>query len=116
MASSRLHGDPNWRRWGARLGIAALLALGAAAWPYQLLGGPASAQVERMSADVERTRDSARAQSANIAELRREIDALKNQPSAIEDIARRELGMVMPGEVVLRFEPGDPPPAAGGTP
>lgn len=88
-----------------------MLALVAAAWPYRLFGGPASDQVDRMASELQRTRDAVRAQQANIGELRREIDALKNQPGAIEDIARRDLGMIMPGELVLRFETGDPPPA-----
>ncbi len=107
-----LPGDPTWRRWTVRLGVAALLALAAAAWPYRLFGGPASAQVDRLGAELERTRGAARDRRAQIAELRREIDALKNQPGAIEDLARRDLGMVMPGELVIRFEPGEPPPEA----
>ncbi len=111
-------GDRIWRRWTLRLGAALLLALVAAAWPYR--GGPATDQVERMAAELQRTRDAIRTQRGRIAELRREIEALRNQPGAIEDIARRELGMVMPGELVLRFEPGGPPPAAqpppGGAP
>jgi cell division protein FtsB len=103
-------GEPSWRRWTARLGVAALLAVVAAAWPYRLLGGPASEQVERMRSELARTRREARDRRAQIGELRRDIDALKNQPGAIEDIARRELGMIMPGELILRFEPGAPPP------
>ena len=105
-------GDRSWRRWTTRLGAAALLAVLAAAWPYRLLGGPAADQVERMAAELERTRAAIRAQQSRIARLRREIDALLNRPGAIEDIARRELGMVMPRELVLRFEPGEPPAGA----
>jgi cell division protein FtsB len=104
-----------WRRWILRVCGALVLALIAAAWPYRLFGGPASDQVDRMAGDLERTRDAVRAQRANIGELRREIDALKNQPGAIEDIARRDLGMIMPGELVLRFETADPP-AQGASP
>ncbi len=37
------------------------------------------------------------------AELRREIDALRNDLKAIEAIARRELGMVRPDEQVYQF-------------
>ena len=37
------------------------------------------------------------------AELRREIDALRNDLKAIENIARRELGMVRPDEQVYQF-------------
>jgi cell division protein FtsB len=40
------------------------------------------------------------------AELRRDISALKQDPRAIEEIARDELGMVFPDEVVIRVERG----------
>jgi cell division protein FtsB len=106
--------DRSWRRWTLRLGAAAFLAVVAAVWPYRLLGGPASDQVDRMRGDLDRTAAAAASRRAAISELRREIEALKNQPSAIEDIARRELGMIRPGELVLRFEPGEPP--AGSAP
>jgi cell division protein FtsB len=102
----------SWRRWTLRVCGALVLALVAAAWPYRLFGGPASDQVDRMGVELERTRAAVRAQQVNIAELSREIDALKNQPGAIEDIARRDLGMIMPGELVLRFETGEPPAGA----
>jgi cell division protein FtsB len=106
--------EPSWRRWAVRVGAAALLAFTAAAMPYRLLGGPASDQVDRMAAELERTRAAARDRRGRIAELRREIEALRNQKGAIEEIARRELGMIMPGELVLRFEPGEPPAPASG--
>ena len=38
------------------------------------------------------------------ADKRRRIRALKNDPRAIEDIARAELGMTYPGELVIRIE------------
>lgn len=107
--------DRSWRRWTLRLGTAALLATLAAVWPYRLIGGRATDQLDRMSGELERAREAARARGEQIAELRREVDALQNQTGAIEDIARRELGMIRPGEIVLRFEAG-PAPAAGARP
>lgn len=38
-----------------------------------------------------------------VAELSREVDALKADPAAIERIARDELGMVREDEVVFQF-------------
>ena len=38
-----------------------------------------------------------------VAELTREVDALKADPAAIERIARDELGMVREDEVVFQF-------------
>ncbi|HTE52020.1 MAG TPA: septum formation initiator family protein [Kofleriaceae bacterium] len=104
--------DRSWRRWTLRLGTAGVIAVVAAVWPYRLLGGPATDQLDRMRGELDRTREAARAEREQIAELRREIEALKNQPGAIEDLARRELGMIMPGELVMRFEPGEPPAGA----
>jgi cell division protein FtsB len=36
-------------------------------------------------------------------ELRRGVEALKNDPDTIESIARRELGLVKEGELVYQF-------------
>lgn len=44
------------------------------------------------------------------AELRREIDALRNDLKAIESIARRELGMVRPDELIYQFHSDEQPP------
>jgi cell division protein FtsB len=108
--------ERSWRHWTLRLCAAALLAVTAAAFPYRLFGGTSSSRVEHMRGELERTRAAARERRAAIAELRREIDSLKDQPGAIEDIARRELGMIMPGELVLRFEQGAPPPPVANSP
>jgi len=106
--------DLSWRRWALRVGAAALIAVVAAAWPYRLIGGSASDEVDRLAGELDRTRRAAAVQRRHIAELRREIDALADEPTAIEEFARRELGMVRPGEVVLRFESGKPPAPAKG--
>ena len=39
--------------------------------------------------------------------LYRTIDRLKNDPAYIESIARRELGMIRKGEVILKTLPSD---------
>lgn len=39
--------------------------------------------------------------------LRREIKALRTDPEAIEKVARRELGMIKPDEVLYKFKPED---------
>jgi len=38
--------------------------------------------------------------------IRREIEALKNDLFMIEEIARKELGLAKPGEVVYKFDEG----------
>jgi cell division protein FtsB len=44
--------------------------------------------------------------------LREEIERLKNDPSLIERLAREELGMVKPGELVIQFADNKGPAAA----
>jgi cell division protein FtsB len=39
-----------------------------------------------------------------IAEMKREIGALRSDPSSVERIARDELGMVRPDEYVFQFD------------
>jgi cell division protein FtsB len=41
---------------------------------------------------------------AEVRDCRREVEALRRDPEAIEQIARDELGMVRPGELVFQFE------------
>lgn len=42
-----------------------------------------------------------REQRAENARLRDEVERLKNDPTAIEELARRELGLIRPGEKVF---------------
>jgi cell division protein FtsB len=37
--------------------------------------------------------------------LKASIDALRNDPKAVERLAREQLGYAKPGETVVRFEP-----------
>jgi cell division protein FtsB len=103
---TRRAGDRSWRLWGLRLAAALLLAGAIAYMPYHLLGSTSGAQLERMEHELGRVRGDIAARKADNVDLRRDIEALGSEPGAIEDIARRDLGMVRPGEVILRFEQG----------
>ena len=46
---------------------------------------------------------------AREAELVREIEALRSDPSYIEQVARRDLGFVRPGEVIVQLPPAREP-------
>ena len=63
----------------------------------------ASRQKDQLQAQVEQL------EAANAA-LRKEIDALRNDRQTIENLARKELGMVKDGELVYQFR-NHPPPA-----
>lgn len=98
--------DRSWRLWGIRLAAALMLAGAIAYLPYHLIGGSSGAQLERVERELGRVRSEIGASRLDNAELRRDIEALRSDPGAIEDIARRDLGLVRPGEIILRFEQG----------
>jgi cell division protein FtsB len=54
----------------------------------------ARAEYERLEADINHVR-------AENARLREEARQLREEPDAIEDVARRELGLIKPGETVF---------------
>jgi cell division protein FtsB len=96
-----MHVPPAFRRWGARLGLALLIAIGIGYVPGQVLRrDPRAAKLE---AQIEELTAEARALAVRNAALRREIGALRSDIGAIEDRARADLGMVYPDEVVLRL-------------
>lgn len=96
-----------WSIWIARFALAAAVAIGLAYLPYQLSGGRSTRRIAQMRADLARMQAANAAARADNATLAHRIEALKNDPGAIEDIARTELGMVRPHEVVLRLVPAE---------
>lgn len=52
------------------------------------------AQLEKMNEQIQQLKE----ENAN---LQTTIDALKNDPAAMEKIAREEIGLIKPGEVIL---------------
>ena len=91
-------------RWARRIVIACGLAGALAYLPYRMLDPDGAKRLETM-------RDELSSANAEIASLRDEnatlagqVRALKEDPRAIEDIARHELGMVHEGDLVIRVE------------
>jgi outer membrane murein-binding lipoprotein Lpp len=96
-----MHIPPAFRRWGARLGLALLIAIAIGYVPGQVLRrDPRAAKLEAQLAELA---TEAQQVAARNAVLRREIAALRSDIGAIEDRARTDLGMVYPDEVVLRL-------------
>lgn len=62
----------------------------------------ARAEYERLEGEIGRVR-------GENARLRDEARRLREEPEAVEDVARRELGLIKPGETVfiIRDVPGD---------
>jgi cell division protein FtsB len=52
---------------------------------------------------------------AEIARLHNRIEQLRGDPGALERLAREDLGMVRPGDVIIELPLVDPPPPKPGT-
>jgi cell division protein FtsB len=101
--------SPRWQRWALRMALATGLAVGLAYLPYRLLDGDAARKAQSLREQHQRAVAGSRVLAEENERLRYEIEALKSDASAIEDIAREELGMVRPGEIILRMEEAPAP-------
>ncbi|MFO8073029.1 MAG: septum formation initiator family protein [Polyangia bacterium] len=84
--------------------LAALIFL-----PLKLLDERGLSRVEELSAQLEVLRDKNRRIRWENRALRKEIRAFHSDPQYVEKVARDELGMVGPDEIIYQFptEPGD---------
>jgi cell division protein FtsB len=106
------HSSPRSSRrapWWAVLIILALVAMAL----FGDKGVLRALQANREKGDLEAQ---VKALEATNDELRKEIQALRNDPRTIENLARKELGMVKDDELVYQFRtpprPATPPPRA----
>ena len=91
-------------RWTFRLALAAALAVGAGYLPYRLYGPQGVARVHRLARDLRRLDDANQSLERENRALRLQIRSLKDDRSTIERVARDELGMVRPGDVVFQIQ------------
>lgn len=102
-----MHVAPAVRRWAVRLGLALVVAIGLGYLPGGMLRrDPRAVMLEGQLAD-QRT-EAAQLEEGNAA-LVRSIEALRTDPTAIEDRARADLGMVYPDEIVIHVQRGGGP-------
>jgi cell division protein FtsB len=95
---------PPTRQWLLRLFGAAALAVVLAYVPYLIYRGDGYVQYRKMQdelEELERKNDALRAQNRG---LRREAKRLRTDPAALGAVARDELGLVRPGEIVIQIE------------
>jgi cell division protein FtsB len=83
--------------------LAAVVAVGV--WYLPLIQ-----QNERMRQEVLRLETQIKLEEETARQLKLSTDALRNDPKAVERLAREKLGYARPGETVVRFEP---PPTNG---
>jgi cell division protein FtsB len=95
------------RGWGPSWVVAGVLAvlLGAA-----VFGDNGFLHLRRLRSEVEALHRDVQALEAENERLSRAITELHTDPTAMERIAREELGLVRPGERVLRFQRSPAPP------
>lgn len=65
---------------------------------------PLIRQNERMRREVMRLDEQVRKESETKRQLNASVEALSNDPKAIERLAREKFGYAKPGETVIRFE------------
>lgn len=58
----------------------------------------------RLSQDVAAVKERNRRLTEDNARLRRELEALRSDPKALERAAREELGLMKPGEIIFSLE------------
>lgn len=82
------------------LGGAIVVLIAGALVVYGTAGTVRVWQMKREIQTVERDLSALRAQSQKLAQT---IEQLRNDPHAIEQLAREDLGMTRPGETILKF-------------
>ena len=78
-------------------------ALGIAAAGLLVLGGAGAVRVWQLKQEVEALDQEVQVLRVEADRLTRTVDRLREDPALVEQIAREDLGMVRPGEKVLKF-------------
>ncbi len=94
---------PVRRSWAALL-AGPLLALAACAAILLRDLETGLVPLARLAEEVERTHDRIEQLDRERARLRTRVRRLRGDPDAIEDVAREQLGMLRPGEIVVRWD------------
>jgi cell division protein FtsB len=92
------------RRWLFRIAGAALLAALLAYLPHRLYqsdGYVLMMRMEEQLAEMDRRREALVHENQN---LKHDVRRLRSDPDAIDRVARDDLGLVQPGEIVIQVE------------
>ena len=90
--------------WGKLTRVAIFLVLVAGVLLIGVWYLPLIKQNERMRKEVLRLDMQIQKEDASAKQLKTSIDSLRNDPKAVERLAREKLGYAKPGETVIRFE------------
>jgi len=91
--------------WSKLTKVVVALLLAAGLMSLALWYLPLIRQNERMRKEVLRLDGEIEKQEALTRQTREAIETLRNDPKAVERLAREKLGYAKPGETVVRFEP-----------
>ncbi len=90
---------PAWS-WMLPFGV---LVLAIVAVPVKLMEQEGLPRYRTLSAELSRVQEQNAELHHEVSQLLLEVDALRTDPKALERIARHELGMIYPGELVFQF-------------
>lgn len=82
----------------------AILALAVVAVPILMLGPTGVARLESLRGERARSDEEISRLSQQIRELRGQVKRIKEDPAAVERVARDELGLVRQTEVIFQFK------------
>jgi cell division protein FtsB len=71
--------------------------------PFLIFGDGGLGRVDRLGHELAEIREENGKLEATCSELRRRLEAYRTRPGYLEDVARDELGLVRPDEMVLVF-------------
>lgn len=92
----------NWK-WLDHWLPLALISAALVSVPLQVFAQNGLSQLRHLEAERARTSEQELLLSQDISQLRAEVERIKSDPSAVEQVARDELGLVRPTEVVFQF-------------
>jgi len=100
--------ESQWRGWLRRAGVYAGGALLMLVLMHTLFGPYGYLSMRRSQHEIEQLREEIERLDRENAQLSGEIRALQTDPAAIEKVAREDMGLARPGEMIYRL-PDDPP-------
>lgn len=87
--------------------VAGLLVVGAVGMGVYVFGGDAVKTMARLTRELHERRATNAALASQNRAMRIEVDALRNDPLVIEQVAREELSLVAERDVIVLFSPDD---------
>jgi cell division protein FtsB len=100
-----------WSRHARTILGAALLLLGI----HDILGPHGFLAMRRTQKDMDQLRSDVQRLNKENSAMSDEAKSLKSDPQAIERIAREEMGLARPGEMIFKLPPPAPPAQSGST-